>query len=73
MVGALPCISFSTMRKIRGMEFFLADVLLYEEEVKKLAVKVRDLTISIIKSYADAGADEWAQWARDIFICEGNI
>jgi uroporphyrinogen decarboxylase len=65
LIGGLPCFTFAQMREIRGMQYFLLDVLLHEEEVERLASMLKDLAKRCIGLYAAAGMDAvmfWEDW-----------
>ena len=62
-LGSLPTFPFAAMRNMRKLEVFLADVLLYPDEVNALQRKVVDLLKRCI--------DQWATMDCDgIFFCE---
>lgn len=56
-IGSLPGFPFAIMRYLRRMDIFLADLLLYPEEVRRLADSVTALLVRCIENWADAGAD----------------
>ena len=56
-IGGLPGFPFAIMRYLRRVEAFLADVLLYPDEVTKLQRRVVDMLKSCLDQWAKAGAD----------------
>lgn len=62
-LGTLPTFPFAAMRNMRKIEIFLADVLLYPDEVNVLQRKVVDMLKRCI--------DQWATTDCDgVFFCE---
>lgn len=56
-VGHLPGFPFAVARYMRGMENFLADVLLEKDNVVRLLTRIEDILIDCINNMADVGAD----------------
>ncbi len=56
-MGMLPGMPFSIMRLMRGMEGFLTDVMLEEENVVALRDRIVPLLLGIVDAYAALGAD----------------
>jgi uroporphyrinogen decarboxylase len=56
-MGMLPGMPFSIMRLIRGMEGFLTDLMLEEENVVALRDRIVPLLLGIVDAYAALGAD----------------
>lgn len=56
-IGLLPGFPFAIMRYLRGVENFLADVLLYPDEVNALQRSVVDLLKRCLDQWALAGCD----------------
>ena len=56
-IGGLPGFPFAIMRYLRRMEVFLADLILYPKEVRRLADRVTALLLRCIENWAAAGAD----------------
>ena len=56
-IGSLPGFPFAIMRYLRGVETFLADVLLYPDEVNALQRSVVDLLKRCLDRWAAAGCD----------------
>ena len=56
-IGFLPGFPFAIMRYLRGVETFLADVLLYPDEVNALQRSVLDLLKRCLDQWAAAGCD----------------
>ncbi len=63
-LGSLPGFPFAIMRYMRTVETFLADVLLYPDEVNALQRKVVDLLKSCIDQWAKVDCDG-VMWAED--------
>ena len=62
-LGGLPGFPFAIMRYLRRMDIFLADLLLYPDEVQRLGERVAALLCRCIDNWASAGAD-------GVFFCE---
>lgn len=56
-IGFLPGFPFSIARKLRKLELFLEDVVLYPEKVQELCDRIAELLERVIKIYARIGAD----------------
>ena len=56
-LGSIPGFPFAIMRYLRKVETFLADVLLYPDEVMALQSRVVDLLKRCFDRWAEAGAD----------------
>lgn len=56
-IGGLPGFPFAIMRYMRKVEVFLADVLLYPEEVNALQRRVVDMIKRCLEQWKEAGAD----------------
>ncbi len=56
-LGPLPGFPFAIMRYLRMVETFLADVLLYPDEVNRLQRRVIDLLKNCMSQWAKVGAD----------------
>ena len=56
-LGGLPGFPFAIMRYLRQVEVFLADVLLYPDEVMELQRRVVDMLKRCLDQWAKAGAD----------------
>jgi uroporphyrinogen-III decarboxylase len=56
-VGGLPGFPFSVARKLRRLDQFLMDVLLWPDRVQTLLVRIEDLLADAIEQYASIGVD----------------
>jgi len=56
-VGDLPGFPFNIARKMRRLESFLMDILLWPDRVKALLLRIEDLLADVIVEYARAGVD----------------
>lgn len=65
IIAGLPGMPFSIMRTMRGMENFLADVMLEEAFILTLGERVADFLEEIIAGYGEIGVDAvmfWEDW-----------
>ena len=56
-VGGLPGFPFNIARKMRRLDQFLMDLLLYPDQVRELLSRLEDLLAAVIVQYAVAGVD----------------
>ncbi len=56
-IGGMPGFPFNIARYMRRLEIFLADLLLYPQEVAQLLQRIEDLLAAVIEQYAAAGVD----------------
>jgi len=56
-IGGLPGFPFNIARKMRRLDHFLMDVLLYPDQVSALLQRIEDLLAKVIVQYARVGVD----------------